>query len=367
MTTPPSSTARTLPPAFPTTTIPVAVTSVPLVTPAKAPPMTSATPFETAIPMTDTPPVTATDALFEAVIPAPTTDVVSATDVPVKAAIPTIDTPPVTSADAASAPDAALVPAPSANDAPVKAATLMTDTPPVPATDRTRLFQLAAVLLTYPDEVLLDAADELRGAAALIEHPWLRGQVEEFLTWLTGTAPIDVQRHYVRTFDLRRRSGLYLTYYLHGDTRRRGMALLVLKQRYRAHGLRLVPGELPDLLPIVLEFAATVGPGEGEAPLRQHRRGVELLRAALADLGTPYGLLIEAITAVLPELTEADREAVAQLALDGPPVESVGLDSLGPDSFSPDSGTGFGPGRSGEFEGVGLAPYPTCSSSEAQR
>ncbi|MER7128626.1 nitrate reductase molybdenum cofactor assembly chaperone [Streptosporangium saharense] len=264
---------------------------------------------------------------FEAVIPAPTTD-------------------------------AALVPAP---DAPVKASTLMTDTTLVTAADRTRLFQLAAVLLTYPDEVLLDAADELRGAAALIEHPWLRGQVEEFLAWLTGTAPIDVQRHYVRTFDLRRRSGLYLTYYLHGDTRRRGMALLVLKQRYRAHGLRLAPGELPDLLPVVLEFAATVGPGEGEAPLRQHRRGVELLRAALADHGTPYGLLVEAITAVLPELTEADREAVAQLALDGPPVDSVGLDSLGP---------AFGPGRSGgpgEFDGVGLAPYPTCSSSEAQR
>ncbi|MEV4094323.1 nitrate reductase molybdenum cofactor assembly chaperone [Streptosporangium saharense] len=264
-----------------------------------------------------------TDASFEAVIPAPTNDVASATDAPVKAATP------MTSADAA------LVPAP--------------DVPPATdasVADRTRLFQLAAVLLTYPDEVLLDAADELRGAAARIEHPWLRGQVEEFLAWLTGTAPIDVQRHYVRTFDLRRRSGLYLTYYLHGDTRRRGMALLVLKQRYRAHGLRLAPGELPDLLPIVLEFAATVGPGEGEAPLRQHRRGVELFRAALADLGTPYGLLIEAITAVLPELTEADREAVAQLALDGPPVESVGLDSLGPD---------------------GLAPYPTCSSSEAQR
>ncbi|WP_259406412.1 nitrate reductase molybdenum cofactor assembly chaperone [Microbispora sp. H10885] len=215
----------------------------------------------------------------------------------------------------------------------------------VTAADRTRLFRLASVLLTYPDADLLGAHDELRGAAALIEHPWPRGQVEEFLAWLTGTAPIDVQRHYVQTFDLRRRSGLYLTYYLHGDTRKRGMALLILKQRYRAHGLRLAAGELPDLLPIVLEFAATVGPGEGEAPLRQHRRGIELLRAALADLGTPYRLLLDAVTAILPELTDADRKAVAELALDGPPVESVGLDFPG---------------------GVGLAPYPTCSPSEAR-
>ncbi|WP_433346066.1 nitrate reductase molybdenum cofactor assembly chaperone [Microtetraspora malaysiensis] len=230
------------------------------------------------------------------------------------------------------------------------------DAAAVTAADRTRLFQLASVLLTYPDAELLGAGDELRGAAARIEHPRLRGQVEEFFAWLTGTAPIDVQQHYVQTFDLRRRSGLYLTYYLHGDTRRRGMALLVLKQRYRAHGLRLAAGELPDLLPVVLEFAATVGPGEGEAPLRQHRRGVELLRAALADLGTPYHLLLDAVTAVLPELTDADRKAVAELALDGPPVESVGLDSLGPDSPGPD-----------ELGGVGLAPYPICPSSEVTR
>ncbi|MEU6414231.1 nitrate reductase molybdenum cofactor assembly chaperone [Microbispora sp. NPDC046933] len=229
------------------------------------------------------------------------------------------------------------------------------DAAPVTAADRTRLFQLTSVLLTYPDAELLDARDELRGAAARIEHPRLRGQVEKFLSWLSGTEPIDAQRHYVQTFDLRRRSGLYLTYYLHGDTRKRGMALLILKRRYRAHGLRLAAGELPDLLPVVLEFAATIGPGEGEAPLRQHRRGIELLRAALADLGTPYHLLLDAITAVLPELTDADREAVADLALDGPPVESVGLDPVGPDSFGPDS-----------LSGVGLAPYPTCTSSEAR-
>ncbi|MFD0888925.1 nitrate reductase molybdenum cofactor assembly chaperone, partial [Streptosporangium algeriense] len=59
---------------------------------------------------------------------------------------------------------------------------------------------------------------------------------------------------------------------------------------------------------------------------------------ALADLGTPYGLLLDAVTAVLPELTDADRAAVAELAMDGPPVESVGLD-----------------------------PYPTCPSSEDSR
>ncbi|SCG66239.1 nitrate reductase molybdenum cofactor assembly chaperone [Micromonospora halophytica] len=221
-----------------------------------------------------------------------------------------------------------------------------------PPVDRARIFELVSVLLTYPDDELLGAGAELRAAADRIEYEPARQQVGQFLDWLSGTAPVDVQRHYVQTFDLRRRSGLYLTYHLHGDTRKRGMALLVLKQRYRAHGLRLADGELPDLLPVVLEFAATVGAGDGEAPLRQHRNGIELLRSALAESGTPYRLLLDAVCAVLPELTDADRAAVAALAIDGPPVETVGLESLG-----------HGP----DLHGATLAPYPVCSSSEAVR
>ncbi|GGN76670.1 nitrate reductase molybdenum cofactor assembly chaperone [Actinoplanes lobatus] len=189
--------------------------------------------------------------------------------------------------------------------------------------DRSRIFQLTSLLLTYPDDELLAAGGELRAAAAGVDG------LESFVDWLLTTSPIEVQRHYVQTFDLRRRSGLYLTYYLHGDTRKRGMALLMLKQRYRAHGLRLADGELPDLLPIVLEFAATAGPGDGEAPLRQHRQGIELLRAALHETRTPYAMVLDVVCELLPQLTDADREALTALAFDGPPVETVGLDAVG--------------------------------------
>ncbi|WP_432493992.1 nitrate reductase molybdenum cofactor assembly chaperone [Kineococcus auxinigenes] len=232
--------------------------------------------------------------------------------------------------------------------------------------ERARLFELASLLLTYPDAELLAAGGELTAAAARLEHPDVAAAVREFLTWLTGTCATEVQQHYVQTFDLRRRSGLYLTYYLHGDTRKRGIALLTLKQRYRAHGLRLAPGELPDLLPVVLEFAAVTGPGDGEAPLRQHRRGVELLREALVAAGTPYRHLLDAVCRALPPLTDADREAVAALAVDGPPVESVGLSTPGALDV-PD-----------ELAAIGLAPYgasspdrswsphPPCSTPEAR-
>ena len=210
--------------------------------------------------------------------------------------------------------------------------------------DRPRLFDLASVLLTYPGDRLFAAGEELRAAVAGIADDEVRERLTAFLDWLLGSDPLDVETHYVRTFDLRRRCGLYLTYYLHGDTRKRGIALLTLKQRYRAHGLRLADGELPDLLPVVLEFAAVAGPGDGEAPLRQHRHGLELLLSALRESGSPYRHVLEAVVAVLPPLTDADRAAVRALAVDGPPVESVGLAPYGTDvdaiGFGPDLTTG---------------------------
>ncbi|MDY7087570.1 MAG: nitrate reductase molybdenum cofactor assembly chaperone [Actinomycetota bacterium] len=224
-------------------------------------------------------------------------------------------------------------------------------TGPSPA-DRARIFELAALLLGYPDDELRGAGQELRAAATAVvdEHP--RARLTGFLDWLLATPLIDLQREFVQAFDLRRRSGLYLTYYLHGDTRKRGMALLVLKQRYRAHGLRVADGELPDLLPVILEFAAIVGPGDGEAPLRQHRQGLELLRAALAETSTPYRHVLDAVCAALPDLTDDDRAAITALAVDGPPVETVGLGSIG-----------AGP----DLHGDHLNPYPVCSAAEASR
>lgn len=220
----------------------------------------------------------------------------------------------------------------------------MTEQSTVAGTDRTRLFELASALLTYPDTRLHAAAHELRAAVAEISHDEVRELLVTFLDWFLHTDTTEVETHYVQTFDLRRRSGLYLTYYLHGDTRKRGIALLTLKQRYRAHGLRLADGELPDLLPVVLEFAAAAGPGDGEAPLRQHRRGIELLRAALDETGSPYRHLLEAVVTALPPLTEVDRDAIRALAEDGPPVESVGLAPYGTDVDS----IGFGPSLSTE-------------------
>ncbi|MFG2818513.1 nitrate reductase molybdenum cofactor assembly chaperone [Kitasatospora sp. NPDC048365] len=200
---------------------------------------------------------------------------------------------------------------------------------------RLLLLRLLSLLLQYPDAELTSTRTELVASVEALEPSPTAAGLAAFTTWFAGQPADVLERHYVEVFDLRRRSSLYLTYYLHGDTRRRGVALLALAQRYKAAGWDADAAELPDHLPVVLEFAALEGPGPGEAPLRQHRRGLELIRHALADAGSPYRHLLAALLALLPPPTTADLAAVAELAAQGPPVEEVGLEPYGGGLFAP--------------------------------
>lgn len=196
---------------------------------------------------------------------------------------------------------------------------------PDAAAERAGLLQLVSLLLQYPDPELLAARPQLAAAARTLPRKAAREALTAFTHWYTAAAPVELAAQYVETFDLHRRCTLYLTYYLHGDTRRRGMALLELKRRYRSAGLTPPDGELPDFLPMVCEYAALAGPEAGEAPLRQHRKGLEVLRAALEERGSPYALVLGTLCGLLPAMSEAELDQVAGLALAGPPAELVGL------------------------------------------
>ncbi|MDX3524934.1 nitrate reductase molybdenum cofactor assembly chaperone [Streptomyces sp. ID05-39B] len=195
-------------------------------------------------------------------------------------------------------------------------------------------WQAQSLLLAYPDdgfEQTLALAG--RVAATLPEavaRPLLR-----FTAHAERTVPADLAATYVATFDHRKRCCLYLTYYAHGDTRRRGLGLLRLKQTYAAAGWRLGDDELPDHLAVVLEFAAT-DPTAGGRLLTEHRAGLELLRLALNDDGSPWAHVLDSVSATLPTLAGDDREAVMRLAAQGPPEEQVGLDPYAAPVFLPD-------------------------------
>lgn len=196
--------------------------------------------------------------------------------------------------------------------------------------DQRVVWRIAALLLDYPSKQTLDMLDELHRAALSLPAP-SGPALASFAEHARQAPPIELAAHYVETFDLRRRHCLHLSYYAYGDTRKRGMALLRFKHAYRAAGVELGEHELPDHLAVVLEFAATVDPIAGRRLLVEYRPVVQLLRQSLAECGSPYLAVLDAICATMGELNAADQRRVAELAAQGPPEEEVGLEPFAMD------------------------------------
>jgi nitrate reductase delta subunit len=196
-------------------------------------------------------------------------------------------------------------------------------------------YRLCSLLLSYPDEELLAAREDL--VAALDELPGSPAvtALGRFLDWWGETDPLDVAQHYVETIDLNKRSGLYLTFYSDGDKRERGSALVRLKRLYRAAGLPLEGTELPDYLPLMLEFAAAAPAGRGEIVLRENRAALELVRLSLRDLASPYADVLDAVCHTVGAPSAAERVRVGRLAAAGPPQELVGLEPFAPPEVMP--------------------------------
>ncbi len=191
--------------------------------------------------------------------------------------------------------------------------------------------KLASVLLQYPTTALFDGLDELAAFAASTDPKAARNCFGRFLEWLRATPPTQVAQHYVHTFDLRRRCALYLTYYRYGDTRKRGMAMVAFKAAYRDAGFIPSDDELPDYLPMVLDFAALCP--RGHRLLCGHRGDLELLHRGLRKAESPYADVVSAVIATLPGLGKRELEQVGAAWDAGPPREDVGVEPFAPPGY----------------------------------
>jgi nitrate reductase delta subunit len=188
-------------------------------------------------------------------------------------------------------------------------------------------YRLLSLALDYPSAPI----DETLAAVAETSDPSLGA----FWRWWREAPLGERQRTYVETFDLDRRTSLHLTWYLHGDTRKRGLALLRLKKLYAAAGWPLDTDELPDYLPLLLEFAALAPDGYGETLLREHRLALELLRLRLTEQESPWACLLETLCGSLPRLAGPERDRLARMRAEGPPDEQVGLEPFAPPEVMP--------------------------------
>lgn len=200
---------------------------------------------------------------------------------------------------------------------------LLTRAPKQALQDRL-VWQSASLLLAYPDDRCGERLDT----------------VERLLTPVTGRAaallagaaavlraidPLRAAADYVETFDLQRRSTMYLTYWTAGDTRNRGSEMLAFAAAYRAAGVDPPRDEAPDYLPVVLDFAATVDPEAGRRLLTEHRVPIDVLCKALTEMDSPYAHAVAAVCETLPAATDQDMQRARYLAQAGPPAEAVGL------------------------------------------
>jgi nitrate reductase molybdenum cofactor assembly chaperone NarJ/NarW len=191
-------------------------------------------------------------------------------------------------------------------------------------TDRV-VWQAASTLLGYPDEDLI-AGLPLVDAAVTGLPARVRDPLAVMAARLGAVPLLEAQEDYVETFDHKRRRTLYLTYWVAGDTRNRGRAILRFAEVYRASGTTPPRDELADHLAVVLEFAATVDPVAGRRLLASHVTPLSMLHSALSEHRSPYAGVVEAVLATLPPPGPADLAEARRLAQAGPPVEAVGLE-----------------------------------------
>ncbi len=177
-----------------------------------------------------------------------------------------------------------------------------------------------SLVLQYPDAELVAAQDELERAAAGSTP------IARFLGWQRDVPLRELRSRYVETFDFDRRASLHLTYHTHGDRRERGIALVAPEAPLRGGGLPLTGDELPDYLPVLLEFAA-LAPDEGEAAADRAARAARarpLRDCTRSRARTPT--CWTRLSTTLPKPTKAQVDAARRLADQGPPTELVGLE-----------------------------------------
>ena len=174
-----------------------------------------------------------------------------------------------------------------------------------------------AWLLRYPDAELRAAATQI-GAALHDEGALEAGRLAELdaLVRRLAAAPgLRVEAEYVELFDRGRRTALHLFEHVHGDSRDRGPAMVDLGQTYDRAGLQLVPGELPDYLPVVLEFASTQPPAQAREFLRETAHIVQAIFSALLERQSPYASVLAAVLDLAGERAQK-VEVAAEPAID---------------------------------------------------
>ena len=204
-----------------------------------------------------------------------------------------------------------------------------------------RTLKVLSALLTYPTPELIAAGPELKSVLereAVLPH-LERMAVAALINDLAAQDLYEAQERYILLFDRTRSLSLHLFEHVHGESRDRGQAMVDLIQVYEAGGYSPTAAELPDFLPLFLEYAATRTPAEAIELIGQPGHVFAAMRERLAKRASPY----EAVFAALAALSRARLDAAALAALRAEPdPEPDDLEAL--DAAWEEEEVTFGPG-----------------------
>jgi nitrate reductase delta subunit len=190
-----------------------------------------------------------------------------------------------------------------------------------------KTFKVLSALLNYPTQELKDASSELR--AAIVDEallpPALLTAVYELIRNVETADLYELQERYVDLFDRGRSLSLHLFEHVHGESRDRGQAMIDLKSQYAQHGLHLESSELPDFLPLFLEFLSILPLEEARAQLGQTAHILTALAERLRKRNALHAVLFDALQA-LAEAALPEVEIVAE-ASDADPADLAALDA----------------------------------------
>jgi len=191
------------------------------------------------------------------------------------------------------------------------------------------ILKVLSLLLSYPEAEMLAALDEM---AAVIEQEKRLPQAQKqsllmLINTYRGADLLDLQAQYVALFDRGRFLSLHIFEHVHGESRDRGQAMVNLLQMYESHGFELSTQELPDYIPLFLEFLSQQEPAEAIKLLQDAMPVLSLLGARLAERGSGYGAIFDALESIAGE-PEGINEIRQQAATETPDETLLRMDEI---------------------------------------
>ncbi|MCP5037638.1 MAG: nitrate reductase molybdenum cofactor assembly chaperone [Rhodobacteraceae bacterium] len=208
-----------------------------------------------------------------------------------------------------------------------------------------KTYKALSALLSYPSADLKAAAGEiaevLDGEALL--SPKAIAAIKLLIAEMADWDVYDLQERYVLLFDRSRTLSLNLFEHVHGESRERGPAMVDLVETYRAGGYDMAATELPDHLPILLEFMSTRPEAEALELLKDAGHIIAALAERLNRRETPYAAIMAAL-AEMAGLSKADEPVKELLCVaDDDPEDLEALDDIWEEAevtFGPDPNAG---------------------------